>query len=68
MDLEKVMSLEGRIYNEMQQAQTKMKTMQDDMKNKFTKTDSLREQFEEEKQRLGLIKKFLQANKNGLAK
>ena len=25
MDLEKVMSLEGRIYNEMQQAQTKMK-------------------------------------------
>jgi ABC-type transport system involved in Fe-S cluster assembly fused permease/ATPase subunit len=49
MDLEKVMSLEGRIYNEMQQAQTKMKQMQDDMKNKFTKTDSLREQFEEEK-------------------
>ena len=38
------------------------------MKNKFTKTDSLREQFEEEKQRLGLIKRFLQANKNGLAK
>lgn len=36
-----------------------MKSMQDDMKNKFTKTDSLREQFEEEKQRLGLIKKFL---------
>jgi len=25
MDLEKVMSLEGRIYNEMQQAQAKMK-------------------------------------------
>jgi ABC-type transport system involved in Fe-S cluster assembly fused permease/ATPase subunit len=46
MDLEKVMSLEGRIYNEMQQAQTKMKTMQDDMKFKFTKTDSLRDQFE----------------------
>ena len=43
MDLEKVMSLEGRIYNEMQQAQTKMKTMQDDMKFKFTKTDSLRD-------------------------
>jgi hypothetical protein len=42
--------------------------MQDDMKFKFTKTDSLREQFEQEKQRLGLIKKFLQANKNGLAK
>ena len=25
IDLEKVMSIEGRIYNEMQQAQTKMK-------------------------------------------
>lgn len=49
MDLEKVMSLEGRIYNEMQQANNKMNSMQDDMKNKFTKTDTLRQQFEEEK-------------------
>ena len=43
MDLEKVMSLEGRIYNEMQQTNQKIGQMKDDMSNKFTNTDSLRE-------------------------
>lgn len=67
-DLEKVKSLEGRIHNEMKQATTKIETMEDDMANKFTNTDNLKAQFEEEKIRLGLIKKFLNTYKNGLAK
>ena len=42
--------------------------MKDEMTNKFTKTEELQSQFEEEKQRMGQIKKFLQVYKNGLAK
>jgi len=33
--------------------------MEDDMSNKFTKTDDLKAQFDEEKERLNDIKKFL---------
>lgn len=41
-DLEKVKNLEGRIHKEMAQATEKITTMQDDMDNKFTKTDDLK--------------------------
>jgi intraflagellar transport protein 74 len=67
-DLDKVKNLEGRIHKEMQQAQEKIQTMQDEMENKFTKTEDLQGQFEDEKVRMGQIKKFLQVYKNGLAK
>ena len=42
--------------------------MDDDITNKFTKTDDLQVQFDEEKYRMGKIKKFLQLYKNGLQK
>jgi len=41
-DLEKVKNLEGRIHKEMAQATEKISTMEDDMNNKFTKTDDLK--------------------------
>lgn len=41
-DLEKVKNLEGRIHKEMAQATEKITTMEDDMNNKFTKTDDLK--------------------------
>ena len=67
-DLEKVKNLEGRIHKEMEQAQDKIASMEDDMSNKFTKTDDLKQQFDEEKVRLGLIKKFINTYRNGLSK
>ena len=42
--------------------------MEDDMKNKFTKTDDLKRQFDEQKYRLSTIKNFLQSYRNGLTK
>jgi len=50
--LEKVKNLEGRILKEMAQAEEKITSMEDDMSNKFTKTDDLKAQFDEEKDRL----------------
>jgi intraflagellar transport protein 74 len=41
-DLEKVKNLEGRIHKEMAQATEKISQMEDDMHNKFTKTDDLK--------------------------
>jgi len=67
-DLEKVKNLEGRIQKEMLQAEEKIAQMDDDITNKFTKTDELKAQFDEEKYRMGKIKKFLQCYKNGLQK
>ena len=52
----------------MEQAQDKITSMEDDISNKFTKTDDLKSQFDQEKLRMGKIKKFLQTYKNGLAK
>jgi intraflagellar transport protein 74 len=54
-DLEKVKTLDKRISNEKQQANLKIQQMQDEMSNKFTKTDDLKVQFEQEKKRLTLI-------------
>jgi hypothetical protein len=42
--------------------------MEDDINNKFTRTNELKEQFDQEKLRMAKIKRFLQAYKNGLAK
>lgn len=42
--------------------------MEDDMNNKFNRTDDLKSDFDREKKRMGLIKKFLNCYKNGLNK
>lgn len=52
----------------MEQAETKIDTMNDDINNKFQNTDTLKKQFEDEKYRMSKIRKFLQTYKNGLAK
>ena len=52
----------------MAQATEKINTMEDDMSNKFTKTDDLKRQFDEQKQRLSSIRSFLKTYKNGLSK
>lgn len=67
-DLEKVKTLDKRISNEKQQANSKIEQMQDEMNNKFTKTDDLQEQFEKEKVRLSLIQRFLNVYRVGLDK
>jgi intraflagellar transport protein 74 len=67
-DLEKVKNLESRIAKEMEQAQDKIVSMEDDIDNKFTRTDDLKSQFDYEKLRMSKIKKFLQVYKNGLSK
>ena len=67
-DLDKVKSLEERIVNELKSAEQKITSMEDDMKNKFTKTDDLKRQFDEQKYRLSTIKNFLQSYRNGLTK
>lgn len=58
-DLDKVKNLEGRIHKEMEQAQEKIHSMEDDLANKFTRTDDLKAQFDTEKVRMAKIKKFL---------
>jgi len=67
-DLEKVKNLEGRIKKEMEQAEQKIEQMNDDIHNKFSKYDQLRDQFENEKERMKAIKKFLSVYKQGLSK
>lgn len=55
-DLEKIKTLEGRIDKEMQQVTEKITQMEDEMNNKFTKTDELKIEFDREKIRLAAIK------------
>lgn len=52
----------------MQQAKEKIAQMNDDIANKFTKTDDVKRQFDHEKVRLANIRNFLKIYKNGLAK
>jgi hypothetical protein len=66
--LEKIKTLEGRIEKEMQQVTEKINQMEDEMTNKFTKTDDLKVDFDREKVRLAAIRTFLQQYKPGLAK
>lgn len=55
-DLEKVKSLETRIHEEMKNAKQKCADMEDDMNNKFTKTDQLKSDFEREKASLNRVR------------
>ena len=66
--MEKIKTLEGRIGKELQQVTEKLGQMQDEMDNKFTRTDDLKEDFDKEKVRLANIKKFLQQYKSNLQK
>jgi hypothetical protein len=45
-----------------------MSSMEDDIQNKFTRTGDLKRKADQERERLTMIKKFLQAYKNGLSK
>ena len=67
-DLEKIKNLEGRIDKEMEQYSQQIAKMEDEMQNKFTKTDQLEATFQEEKQRLAVISKLVKQYKHGLSK
>lgn len=67
-DLDKIKTLEGRIEKEMQQVSEKITTMDDEMNNKFTKTDDLKVDFDKQKTRLASIKPLLSQYKPGLSK
>jgi intraflagellar transport protein 74 len=68
LDLQKVKDLDASIKNQMESFTQKIAGMEDEMANKFTKTDDLKEQFEREKVRLAAIQRFLGAYRNGLEK
>ena len=42
--------------------------MENDMENKFNDTDNLKNNFDQEKKRMAMIKQFLNVYKNGLSK
>ena len=67
-DLDKVKNLEGRIKKEMEQAESKIEQMNQDINGKFDNTDGLKDQFENEKGRMKQIKDFLKVYKSGLSK
>jgi len=67
-DLEKINTLETRIEKEMEQAQEKIAQMEDEMNNKFTRTDDLKDEVEREKIRLQGLKKLLEQMKPGIQK
>jgi hypothetical protein len=52
----------------MESFSQKIANMEDEMANKFTKTDDLKQQFEKEKDRMRIIQRFLNAYRNGLEK
>jgi len=60
--------LENRIENELAQVSEGIDKMEDDIQNKFSKTDNLTTNFEEEKKRLIVIKQLVLQYKNGLSK
>lgn len=60
--------MENRIENELAQVSEGIDKMEDDIQNKFSRTDQLTGNFEEEKQRLVVIKKLVSQYKNGLSK
>lgn len=66
--MDKIKTLEGRIDKEMEQVGEKISTMEDEMNNKFTKTDDLKVEFDKQKARLTEIKPLLQQYKPGLSK
>ena len=58
-DLEKIRNLETRIDKEMETVADGMNKMEDEMQNKFTKVDELQQQFQQEKQRLQVIRELV---------
>lgn len=52
----------------MQQVSEKIVSMEDEMNNKFTRTDDLKSEFDKEKTRLAQIRPMLQNYKPALAK
>ena len=67
-DLEKIRTLEDRIEKEMQSVAEGINNMENDLANKFTKIDQLTAGFEQEKDRLFLIKKLVSQYKSQLSK
>lgn len=67
-DLDKIRNLETRIDKEMETVAEGINKMEDEMQNKFTKVDDLQSGFEEEKQRLNLIKQLVAKYKAQLSK
>ena len=67
-DLEKIKNLEGRIDKEMDQYSDSIAKMEDEMTNKFTKTNQLESNFHEEKVRLEIIKMMVSKYKLGISK
>jgi len=67
-DLQKIKNLESRIDNELSQVTEGINKMEDDISNKFTRTDQVTSDFEQEKERLIVIKQLVLRYKNGLAK
>jgi predicted nuclease with TOPRIM domain len=55
-DLEKIRTLETRIDKEMETVQEGISRMEDEMENKFSRFNELRENFEQEKQRIVVIR------------
>ena len=52
----------------MQQVTEKIAEMDDEMNNKFTRTDDLKDSFDKEKVRLAAIKNFLSQYRPGLSR
>lgn len=67
-DLEKIQTLESRIEKEMEQATERIASMEDEMNNKFTQTDGLKEKCEQEKVLLAQMKKLIALMKPGMSK
>jgi chromosome segregation ATPase len=66
-DLDKIKNLEVRIDKEMETVAEGINNMEDAMANKFAKIDDLTNEFEQEKQRLYLIKDLVEKYKSKLA-
>ena len=67
-DLEKITNLEGRMDKEMEVYGENITRMEDEMANKFSRTDELQANHETEKLRLKSIRKQVSAYRNGIAK
>ena len=67
-DLEKITNLEGRMDKEMEVYSENINRMEDEMANKFTRTEELQANHEAEKLRLKSIRKQVGQYRNGISK
>lgn len=67
-DLEKINVLEGKIERENKNMDEKLRSMQDEMDNKFPKIEQLKAEFDHQKKTLVELKKRLAVIKPGLTK